>query len=215
MTPKDKKTLLFSNFTVEILDDMFGIIPQTTSSYLDHWLQTSDTIPPDVCATLTRLQEKLIASVLVWNEEELKVKFIATILNLIDYDTEYFQSFLERELVVTINDITLRGLVDWLVAQGRFAPKKQFFCLHEYKQERTKSSDPLAQLLIAMVAAQHLNQDDRPMYGAYVVGRNWFFVVLDGQHYAVSLAYDATKDEIFAIYAILLRLKKILLAANG
>jgi hypothetical protein len=212
MSTKHHHTMLFSSFTVELLEEMFGVIPQPTSPHLDHWLHVSTTLPPATHEVLAHLQQKLISSVLVWNEEELKVKFIATLLNLVDYDTDYFQSFLERELVVTIDQTTIRGVVDWMVARGRFAPKKQFFCLHDYKQERTNSRDPLGQLVIAMLAARHLNQDDSPMYGAYVVGRNWFFVVLDGQYYTVSLAYDATKDEILAIYAILQRLKELLLA---
>ncbi len=211
VSEKPPQTMLFSSFTVELLDELFGLVPQPTNPYLERWLDVSDSVLPDVHTLLTRLQHKLISSVLVWNEEELKVKCIATILNAVDYDTAHFQSFLERELAVTIDGVTVRGVVDWLVAQGRFSPKKQFFCLHEYKQERTASKDPLGQLLIAMLASQRLNQDNHPLYGCYVVGRNWFFVVLDAQHYAVSLAYDATKSDIFTIYAILQHLKDMLL----
>lgn len=211
MVTTEPNSVPFSSFTVELLDDMFGVIPQATNPFLDRWLAVSCTFPPEIHAQLMQLQQKLRSSVLVWNEEELKVKFIAHVLNGVDYDTEHFQSFLERELVATIHGTTVKGVVDYIVAQGRFAPKKPFFCLHEYKQERTASKDPLGQLLIAMVAAQQLNQTDMPLYGAYIVGRHWFFVVLDGQYYTVSLSYDATKDDILAIYAILQRLKELIL----
>lgn len=50
----------------------------------------------------------------------------------------------------------------------------------------------VGQLLIAMVAAQYLNEDNLPIYGIYVNGRNWFLVVLDGQNYAVSNPFMAT-----------------------
>ena len=49
-----------------------------------------------------------------------------------------------------------------------------------------------------------------PIHGCYVVGRFWFFVILDENKYSVSLAYDATKiDELKEIFAILTELKFI------
>ena len=54
-----------------------------------------------------------------------------------------------------------------------------------------------------MVVAQKHNTLQIPIYGAYVIGRLWFFVILYEKEYAVSLAYDATKnndlDNIFSI----------------
>ncbi len=48
------------------------------------------------------------------------------------------------------------------------------------------------------------------IYGAYIIGRHWYFVLLDGRVYAESLAYDATKDEIIAIVGILRQTKDII-----
>jgi hypothetical protein len=45
---------------------------------------------------------------------------------------------------------------------------------------------------------------------ASVQGRNWFFVVVDGQEYAESLAYDATKDEVFGMLRLLKEAKAII-----
>ncbi|MCP4349231.1 MAG: hypothetical protein GY795_27440 [Desulfobacterales bacterium] len=61
-----------------------------------------------------------------------------------------------------------------------------------------------------MVAAQTANHHTHPIYGAYIIGRHWYFVLLDGQVYAESLAYDATKDEIMAIVGILRHTKDII-----
>jgi len=61
-----------------------------------------------------------------------------------------------------------------------------------------------------MIAAQKLNHNSYPLYGAYIIGRFWFFVILDGSDYAVSLAYDATKDEIKDIFGILMNVKAII-----
>ena len=80
--------------------------------------------------------------------------------------------------MITLNVIT---------ATGKRVPKHPYFFIHEYKKELESSSDPLGQLMIAMVAAQHLNQDGNPLYGAYVVGRSWNFVILDGKEYKAGL----------------------------
>ena len=46
--------------------------------------------------------------------------------------------------------------------------------LHEYKHEVEATGDPLGQLLIAMVGAQRENAEPLPLYGCYVLRRNWF-----------------------------------------
>lgn len=61
-----------------------------------------------------------------------------------------------------------------------------------------------------MVAAQHLNNDGKPIYGAYVVGRHWFFLALHGHEYALSLAHDATKEhDLLHIFRMLKYIKQI------
>jgi len=62
-----------------------------------------------------------------------------------------------------------------------------------------------------MVAAQKLNNDNQPLYGCYVMGRLWFFVVLEGIEYSTSLAFDATKDDIKEIFGILQNTKGLIL----
>ena len=80
-------------------------------------------------------------------------------------------------------------------------PEQPYFFLHEHKKEADSSGDPLGQLLISMLAAQLLNQKEHPLYGSYIIGRLWFFVLLHQDEYAVSLAYDATQkiDDIFRV----------------
>jgi len=96
------------------------------------------------------------------------------------------------------------------VASGKQSPRQPFFFLHEYKKQADTSDDPIGQLLAEMIAAQKSNSHTHPIYGAYVIGRHWYFVLLDGQVYAESLAYDATKDEIMEIAGILRRTKDII-----
>jgi hypothetical protein len=44
-------------------------------------------------------------------------------------------------------------------------------------------------------------------YGCYIIGRLWFFVVVQEKSYSVTRAYEATRDDIFDIVAILKRVR--------
>jgi hypothetical protein len=94
-----------------------------------------------------------------------------------------------------------------MVATGKTVPKMPYFFFHEYKHKRGRNNDPLGQLLAEMLVVQALNTKHYVLYGCYVLGDDWYFVVLDGKRYAVSLAFDSNKDDIFAIVAILQQVK--------
>ncbi len=116
-----------------------------------------------------------------------------------------------RTLEVVINNITLKGRVDGVVASGIFEPETPYFCFHEYKQERAGSNDPIAQLLSAMLTAQHLNNNEKPVYGCLVLSRNWFFLTLQDKEFCISNNYSAThEDELEDIFRILKHLKVII-----
>jgi hypothetical protein len=140
-----------------------------------------------------------------WNEDEYKFLFISHILNFVDFSTEYYNVFTQRSMSVAYDNGTkiTTGKVEWMLARGRQIPQEPHFFLHEYKPEKNRDNDPLGQLLIAMVAAREANKDDSPIYGIYINGRNWFFVVFTGITYAVSKPYAATTDDIFDLFAVL------------
>ena len=97
-----------------------------------------------------------------------------------------------------------------MIAKGRRLPELPYFFIHEYKQEPDKDGDPLGQVLVAMAVAQLKNNNSNPILGAYVVGRNWFFVTLVANEYTISNEYDAASDDIFQIFAILQKSKEII-----
>jgi len=49
------------------------------------------------------------------------------------------------------------------------------------------------------------------LYGCYVVGHYWHFLVLEGKHYTISRSYSAFSDEIFDIFQTLKALKTIIM----
>jgi len=61
-----------------------------------------------------------------------------------------------------------------------------------------------------MIAAQILNKNEQPLYGAYIIGRYWHFVLLDGMEYAVHAGMNAVTDECFDIYQALRNTKRII-----
>ncbi len=200
----------FNRWTRDEIEEKFGLQRQKTLPALEEWLSNEEAIGDTQRQLLLKLQQRLQDNVDLWNEVEVKMMFISFLIDLAEYATEKYRPFFERSLVTKIGNEQIGGVVDMLIAQGRGVPKHPFFCLHEYKPDVPSSKDPLGQTLIAMVVAQQLNQNDKPVYGLCVVGRLWYFMVLDKQEYAVSLAYDATKDELFDIFKALLHVKTII-----
>jgi hypothetical protein len=91
-------------------------------------------------------------------------------------------------------------------------PKKPFFFLQEFKRKKGDKKDPEAQMLIAMLIAQHENNDNQPVYGGFVIGTSWQFTTLVGKHYCVSSVYEATKKEdLLQIVYILRKLQQLIL----
>lgn len=201
----------FSKWTKEEIEEEFGLYADRNYALLQEWIDVSPSVSDEEQRILSQLSQKLLTYVHDWNEEELKVYFIAFILDFADFWQPHYRPFLERELSVEYAEgKRLWGIVDFFVASGKQSPRELFFFLHEYKKQADTSNDPIGQLLAEMVAAQKANSHTHPIYGAYIIGRHWYFVLLDGQVYAESLAYDATKDEIMAIVGILRQTKDII-----
>ncbi len=197
----------FEQWEYEEIESTFGLKVIDQSDLLTEWLSVTVNIPESTRQELQKLQKSLLKHVNAWNEDELKFFFISQIVNLVGFQQDKYNSFTQRKLSAKIGDMEISGVVDFMVATGMQHPRNPFFFLHEYKQERKRDNDPLGQLLIAMVAAQARNKQAFPIYGTYIIGRNWFFVVLNGQEYAVSDEFAATKADLFNIYAILMKTK--------
>lgn len=174
-------------------------------------------------------QYKLARSVEVWNKKELRIKFISSILELVDFDIYDMDvhSFSERTLSKKIAKVTFQGNVDWMVATGEVNPTQPFFFIHEYKRGLKGSGDPVGQLLATMFVAQALNNEppkptlfnpqpisykEMPLYGCYIIGRHWYFVILKDKDYYISPSYDATKTiELYEIIKLLKAQKQLII----
>ncbi len=167
---------------------------------LETWQQADTPINESEKTALEKLAKRLLYNAEVWNEDELKFFFISHLIEWVDFQHARYKAFTQRKFAAVIGEWEVNGIVDFVVSTGEQHPEQPFFFLHEYKQERKRDNDPLGQLLIEMIVAQQQNERKFPLYGCYVVGRLYFFVVLNGQEYAVSPAFDASSSDIMSIF---------------
>ena len=212
---------IFSSFTEDMVRKAFGLSRELKiDGFLTEWIKRSESVVLNKLEQqqLKRLNKKAILYAKGWNEQELREKLIAPIIDLVDFDLYDLEiaAFSEREMKVIYNESILKGKVEWMVAKGISDPTYPFFFIHEYKKETGASNDPLGQLLVTLNAAHILNNQkpkpslfepnpsplgDVPLYGMYVVGRFWFFVRLKGKQYYISKAYisDELEDMTFIL----------------
>ncbi len=207
---KSNETKTFEQWDIDEVENAFNLVRTKTMPTMQEWIKADFKPTSTENEILQKLQNEHIEYMDAWNEDELKFKFIAPLINLVGFNTGSFQAFTQRTLSATVDEITLSGRVDFLVATGKSKPIQPFFFLHEYKRVRGRESDPLAQVLTEMLVAQELNAHKFPIYGCHVVGRNWFFVVLEGRKYAESNQYSASDEGLFKIFSILQQAKAII-----
>ncbi len=202
--------LNFNECTLLKLDKTFHLTQIETCPALTDWLnsyaETSDLERP----MLGLYRQTLQRYVHDWNEMELIHHFIGPLFTLVNFSTHKFSLFLERSFSGTVDGIELGGNPDSVIASGYRSPEKPYFCFQEYKRERDPKGDPAGQVLAAMLVAQEINEHQYPVYGCYVVGELWHFVLLQGKEYGISRSYMATGDDIFEIFGVLKRLKQII-----
>ena len=200
----------FSQWTLQDLQDTFHLKRHRDLPSLVSWLEMECELDPNHRKTLTDLQERVNRHSAYWSEEELKFFLIAPLINMADYrgPVHFFGG---RTLSAEVDDFEVSGVVDGMLADGEYEPRRPYFCLHEYKPEESgRKDDPAAQVLAAMLVADKLNEDDSPVYGAYVLGRLWFFMVLEGRDFAISKDYSTSHEDIFDVLRILKNLNTII-----
>ncbi|MEM7538124.1 MAG: hypothetical protein AAF639_38505 [Chloroflexota bacterium] len=61
-----------------------------------------------------------------------------------------------------------------------------------------------------MLVAQEINKHEYPVYGCYIKGNIWYFMVLQGMEYSFSNGYIATREDVFEIFRMMKALKAII-----
>lgn len=141
----------------------FGIQMGTDCPALQCLLAVS--IAPDygLPPLLLKKSHKLKMEGMLWNEEELKMHFISAVFLLTDVEVpQKFKLFYERPLSATVQDTALNVVVDAMLAKPYSinTPQKPYFFLQEFKKSKKTIADAEGQMLIAMLIAQQLKQDE-------------------------------------------------------
>jgi len=205
--------LTFKQLTRNILKDVFGLKQFRKHEVLDKWIEISknQTISQFEEQSLLRLQSSLQDRGSSWNEFELSEWFIGPLITLIDYNTEDNNLFAFHEITAQVGNYELVGKPDVIFARGIDSPQIPYFFFHEYKKQTDPDGNPQTQLLGAMLAAQSLNNNGKPIYGIYVVGKIWCFIILKDNQWCETNPYHATDEELFDIFKMLKALRQIII----
>jgi hypothetical protein len=205
----------FKDCNLKFLEKTFGIEQIDNLPDLDSWLAMPSEPSAFEEESLLHLRKVLTFNIHDWNEFELDSHFIGPIFTLVDFSTKKFNHYSQRFLQGQVGDYQLFGKPDGIVSAGRREPETPYFAFQEriaarYKKELDPNGDPAGQALAAMLVGQSLNDDpSKPVYGCYVNGRDWYFIVLLGKEYSISQDFSATTNDIFKIFATLKALKEI------
>lgn len=213
MDNMEKKTLKL-NTDLDDLLDAFELERNFSCASLDKWLSAKATITTIQADILEQKRSELLYEGDGWNEEELKMHFLAFLFDIAQVkEPNKIKLFFERPLAAQIQGYELNVVCDAILAtpKGIGKMKKPYFFLQEFKKQKN-AGDAEGQMLTAMLIAQAKNNDEHPVYGSWVQGRHWVFATLLGNNYCISKYFDATeKEDLVQIIYALKELKQIIL----
>ncbi len=207
----------FNDCTLTEMDKLFGLRWVRPLPALNEWLDAAAAVvltdyETTACSNLRNL---LDLNALYWLEQDLSLHFIGPMFSLANFTEPYrynlfAQRFIQAELVSLKGDtVLLMGRPDEILASGYGEPETPYFAFNEYKKEVAFKGDPAGQALSAMLAGRQLNAIPQPIYGCYVLGRDWYFMALHDKSYGISRGYDGTTGDVLEIFRILRALKDI------
>jgi len=203
----------FSQIEHKDLRKLFDIERIFDNQIFDSWFNSDIILKEAEIVFLTELLAQEINFIRIYNEEDLKVHFVSPILNKVNFKSlnHKIRDFYEETLTYETNDFILRGVTDFVVAKGLEYPEKPYFFIQEFKKG-LQYSNPEPQLLAELISAVELN-DLKQMKGAFIIGENWNFVILNKlaqnkYHYFISRTFNATNiNDLKSIYKNLLFIK--------
>ncbi len=206
----------FSQWTIGEVKETFGLMMEHKGKGLEDLLHNTCEITDAERLELNYRRERLIDKAGVWNEIELEVFFLVPILDLLKMDIAQIETFVEKSYGAKVDNFYLSGEMDWVLANGYEKPKAPFFCIKEFKKAKSSSNDPEGQLAAGMLAAQALNSiyypENPPVYGAYIMGREWIFAKLQGRNFIQSLPFMLTDEAMLMnMFSCLKQLKTLIL----
>lgn len=199
------------------LKKLFDIERNLDNSIFDEWFLNQIEIDNSTEIFLKDLIGENKSLIEVYDEEDLKINFVAPILNKVKFKSfeKKIRDFYELQMCYQTNQFKLSGTVDFVVSEGLVESKKPYFFIQEFKRNEDYGN-PRPQLLAELITAVELN-DWKFIKGAYIAGGNWHFVILEKlerhkYQYFISQNFDSTKiEDLKLIYKNLLFVKNEIL----
>jgi len=193
----------------------FGLtrVPHGKTTLMQEWLHCTTSLQTDEATLFRKILENAQNNIEGWQEEDLKMKFVAFVLALACLeDAELYHTYFDATISATVEGHFLKTKTDFMVAKGILdSPETPYFHFQEYKKQREPSGDPVAQLLEAFLIAQEKNKNGKPLYGCTIIGKYWEFFTMEAKTYCISKSYDCTDElDLLQIIAILRKFKEIL-----
>lgn len=197
------------------LIDTFGLQKiKHPTPLMQEWLNAQTVFNDTEKNLIQQLCDNALENIEAWAEEDLKMNFIAFVIYLSGLKaTQTIRTFYDKTISATVEGIFLKTQTDFMIAKGILdLAKTPYFHFQEYKRDKDPHGDPMAQLVEAFLIAQEINKNGKPLYGCCVVGRFWYFVIMEDKNYCVSMAHDCTDEKYLQqIIAILRKFAEILL----
>jgi hypothetical protein len=206
-------SISFSKWSIDDVVEKLGIEVDYFSTGMEYLTNYEGKPSDDEQKVLDELRLDFLQNANSWNEKELEIFFLAQLIGLVNYKEigDGVKTFAERNVTAIVGEYELTGDVDWLISKGFGKPKAPYFCIKEFKKAKNSSNDPEGQLAAAMVAAQMLNNNQKPVYGAYLLGKDWTFCVLNDKKLVQSPTYLASDAQgLTNIFMIMKNLKSII-----
>ena len=197
-------------FDILAISEAFNIVKQKECTHLKAWTSATYEFNNSEQQIMDSVHADISETIEAMNEEEIKARMIGLLFYVAHIDIpEKLRVFYERPISAIIGEYSLNVITDCLVAVPKFnLPSRPYFFLQEFKKAKGEKKDPEAQMLTAMIIAQQLNQNDKPVYGSYLIGSNWRFATLIGTDYCISRKFDAeNKSDLMQIAYILRKIK--------
>lgn len=204
-------------FDLSLIAKVFKFERSEICKHLDNWLNVPFELDAFEQKQLDKVHQEMLVSSNYLNEKEMKIRLIAPLFEIANIDfANKIRVFYERPLSCKINDYTISVICDCMVSASSIfkTPTHPYFFLQEFKKAKGEKKDPEAQMLLAMLAAQKENNDNKPIYGGFLIGATWNLATLVGTEYCTSRQFFATeKQYLLQIIYALRQLKYLIL--NG
>jgi hypothetical protein len=189
-------TYSFSKIKMRDLENLFEIKRVLKSDIFTNWFEAGVEISEESELFLENLLNREKEYISIYNEDDLKMRFLSPILINIDFRFDEFRDFYHEQITYRTDKFILNGKADFVFANGFERSEKPYFFIQEFKRAE-EFSNPRPQLLAEMVAGLEISEV-QTFRGAYIVGSIWNFVILEkiGEEryrYFVSENFDSSK----------------------